>query len=126
MSRLRMNARPQKLPPHPGQVLMFENFQGGNFKLGRGLPDSFNYIAPTPKYAPAQFQPGPVYYGGEAASIGNQPWNFSQVWTAYSTPKQMDWAYKKAYRGTQSAASFALAQQSMAQLLALRSINSGG
>jgi len=113
-----------RMPAHPGQPLDFTRNQ--NFDMGRGFADSFNYIAPVVKYAPAQFQPGPSYRGGEAAAIGNQPWNFSDQWTGYSTPSQMAWAYQPGYRGTQSAASFALAQQAMMQLLQLRSVNASG
>jgi len=111
-----------KMPPHPGQALSFT--KGNN--LVNNTIQSFTYVAPVVKYSCASSQPGPVYRGGEAAAIGNQPWNFSQVWTAYSTPSQMDWAYSAGYKGTQSAASFALAQNAISQLLALRSINSSG
>lgn len=112
-----------RMPAHSGQPLNFEVDSG--LRMGSRLPESFNYIAPVCKYSPAMFQPGPVYRGGEAASIGKQPWNFSQVWTAYSTPSQMSWAYGPSYKGTQSTASYAVSQQAMANLLAMRSINAG-
>jgi len=115
------SGKTSRMPPHPGQALMF--VRDTNLETGSRLPESFNYIAPVVKYAPAQFQPGPVYRSGLAASIGHQPWNFTDAWTAYSTPSQMDWAYSPGYRGTQSAASYALSQQAMMQLLQLRSVN---
>lgn len=115
--------RVTKMPPHGGVPLSFVHT---GIKETAGLPESFNYIAPVVKYSPAAFQPGPVYRSGRAAAIGHQPWNFSQAWTAYSTPSQMDWAYGPIFKGTQSAASFAVAQNAISQMLQLRSINSGG
>lgn len=112
-----------KLPPHTGPQLQFIEEQPSFNKVSR---TEFTYVFPVSAYCPAFFQPGPVYRGGEAAQIGHQSWNFSQIWTAYSTPKQMDWAYKPGYRGTQSAASFQVAQQAMFQMLQMRSINSAG
>lgn len=69
------------------------------------------------KYAPAQFQPGPVYRGGEAAAIGHQPWNFTDAWTAYSQPHTLAPVYLQSYKGSQSAATYSVAQQAMALLL---------
>lgn len=116
-----INHKPISLPPHTGPELAFEEEHPSFNKVDIRR---FDYIFPVVKYAPAHFQPGPVYFGGEAAQIGNQPWNFSQVWTAQSTPKQMDWAFKPSFKGTQSAAAIQVAQQAMSQLLAMRSINS--
>lgn len=111
------------LPPKTGPVLGFIEEQPSFNKTD---VVRFNYVFPVSKYSPAQFQPGPVYFGGEAAQIGHQPFNFTDAWTAYSTPQQMDWSYKPSYKGTQSAASYLVSQQAMSRLLALRSINSGG
>lgn len=115
---------PTKLPPHGGQLLEFT--RNANLQVGSGFGDGFTYVFPVVKYSPASFQPGPVYWEGLLPKIGHQPYNFDQIWTAYSTPKQMDWTTKPSYKGTQSAASYALSQQTISQLLQLRSINSGG
>lgn len=123
MCNLKSGGSHTKLPPHTGPQLEFIEEQPSFNKTD---VTKFQYVFPVVKYAPAMFQPGPSYRGGEAAQIGHQPWNYSQVWTAYSTPKQMDWSYKPAYRGTQSAASYQVAQQTMYQLLQLRSINNAG
>lgn len=111
------------LPPKTGPALQFIETEPS---FNKTEVRKFTYVFPVVKYAPAMFQPGPVYRGGEAAQIGHQPWNFSQVWTAYSTPKQMDYAYKHGYRGTQSTASYQVAQTTMYQLLQMRSINNAG
>lgn len=111
-----------KLPPMTGPQLGFIEEQPSFNKTDI---TKFSYVFPVVKYSPAMFQPGPVYRGGEAAQIGHQPWNFSQVWTAYSTPRQMDWSFVPSYKGTQSAASYQVAQQTMYQMLQLRSINNG-
>lgn len=116
-------SRQSSMPAHPGQPL---DFVKTGIKESTGIPESFNYIAPVVKYAPAEFQPGPVYRGGLATAVGHQPWNFTDAWTAYSTPAQMDYAYVASYKGSQSAASYAVAQQAISQLLALRSINASG
>lgn len=115
--------RVTKLPPHGGQMLGFIHT---GIKETAGLPEAFNYVAPVVKYSPACFQPGPVYRSGLAAAVGHQPWNWSDRWTAYSTPSQMDWAYGPIFKGTQSAASFAVAQNAISQMLQLRSINANG
>lgn len=109
-----------KMPPHPGQMVGFTN--GPNLVIND--VQKFTYVAPVVKYSPAMFQPGPVYWEGLPAKIGHQPWNWSDVWTAYSTPSQMDFAYGPAFKGSQSTASFAIAQQAISNMLALRSINS--
>lgn len=116
--------RVTKMPPHTGTQLAWTEDAG--LKTGMGMQTGFTYVAPVVKYSPAAAQPGPVYWTCDATKVGHQPWNFSQVWTAYSTPSQMDWAYSAGYKGTQSAASFALAQNAISQLLALRSINNSG
>lgn len=116
--------RVTKMPPHPGQLVGFTGGQGQNL-VGHNKQE-FTYIAPVVKYSPAMFQPGPVYWEGLPAKIGHQPWNWSDVWTAYSTPSQMDFAYGPSFKGTQSAASFAIAQQAISNMLALRSINNAG
>lgn len=126
MCNLKMSGARSKitgLPPHTGPVIQFIEEQPSFNKTDI---TRFSYIAPVVKYAPAHFQPGPVYFGGEAAQIGHQPWNFTQEWTAYNTPKQMDWSFKPAYKGSQSAASYQVAQQAIAQLLSMRSINNLG
>lgn len=120
MCNLRSSGGSTKLPAHTSPELQFIEDQPSFNKTDIR---KFQYTFPVVKYSPAMFQPGPVYFGGEAAQIGHQPWNYSQVWTAYSTPKQMDWSYKPAYRGTQSAASYQVAQTTMYQLLQMRSIN---
>jgi hypothetical protein len=112
--------RISRMPPHPYQPVGFTN--GQNLQINE--VQRFNYVAPVVKYSPAMFQPGPVYSGGIASAIGHQPWNWSDVWTAYSTPSQMDFAYGHSFKGTQSTASFAIAQQAISNMLALRSINS--
>lgn len=114
--------KPTKLPAHPQVQLDFYGKESFNDVHAR----MFDYVFPVVKYAPAHFQPGPVYYDPIAWRVGHQSWNFSQVWTAYSTPKQMDYHFVPSYKGSQSAASFAVAQNAMSQLLAMRSINSGG
>lgn len=121
MRRTGLSQGATKLPPHGGQPLEFT--RKTNLQLGQGLNDGFNYIAPVVKYSPAAFQPGPVYRSGLASSIGHQPYNFYQTWTAYSTPKQTDYTFLPSYKGTQSTASYSLAQNTMSRLLSMRSSN---
>lgn len=112
-----------KLPPHGGHYLDWVRKSG--LRVGLGIGDEFNYVAPVVKYSPAAFQPGPVYISGLAAAVGHQPFNYQQPWVAYSTPKQTDYSFFPSYKGSQSAASYAISQRSMSQLLAMRSVNSG-
>jgi hypothetical protein len=119
MKRTGFSQGATKLPSHGGQPLNFTRNTG--LQLGSGLNDGFNYVAPVVKYAPAQFQPGPVYRSGEAARVGHQPYNFDQKWVAYSTPRQTDYKYIPSYKGTQSTASYSLAQNTMSRLISMRS-----
>lgn len=121
MKRAGLSQGATKLPAHGGQPLDFT--RKVNLLTGLGLPDGFNYIAPVVKYSPAAFQPGPVYVGGLASPIGHQPYNFDQIWTAYSTPKQMDYASVPSYKGSQSTASYSMAQNTMSRLIYMRSVN---
>lgn len=107
------------MPSHPQPNLDFT--QNANRRMGSFFHDSFTYIAPLPKYAPAQFQPGPVYRGGEAAAIGHQPYNWTDQWTAYQTPRYWQQVNLQVYKGSQSTASFSVAQNAIAMLLAQRS-----
>lgn len=108
-----------KLPSHPQPQLDWQ--EEPNKVLARGMKDSFTYIAPVVKYSPAGLQPGPVYRGGEAAAIGHQPFNYTDAWTAYSQPHVPNLKYMQMYKGSQSAASYAVAQNAIALLLAQRS-----
>lgn len=118
-----LGTKPTPLPAHPEQDLY--PVRDANLRVGKGLAESFNYVFPVSKYCPANFQPGPVYRGGEAAAIGNQPYLFDQSNVGKHTPSIMDWKTLPVFKGTQSAASFAIAQQTMYQMIALRSINAG-
>lgn len=108
-----------KIPPHPQAAMNFTIDTSS--REARGMYDSFNYIAPVVKYNPAAMQPGPVYRGGEAAAVGHQPYNYTDSWTAYSQPRSMPFAYLHGYKGTQSTASFAVAQNTIANMLSVRS-----
>lgn len=111
-----------KIPSHGGQNLTFT----GNVSFNNVNPRGFNYVFPLNAFVPFMFQPGAIYRGGEATSIGHQPFNYNVgANVAYSTPTLMDYAFKPSFRGTQSAASFSISQQAMSQLLQQRSINSG-
>lgn len=109
-----------RLPSHPQPQLGWAS--DDNKVLGRGLKDSFTYIAPVVKYAPAEFQPGPVYRGGEAATHGHQPFNWSDTWTAYSQPRIPNIKYLQVYKGSQSAASYAVAQRAVSMMLQQRGL----
>lgn len=113
--------RVTKLPCHYPPTVNFVNNQPR--RMEAGLSDSFTYIAPVVKYSPAAFQPGPVYRGGEAAAIGHQPYNWTDQWTAYQTPHYWSMNNMQVYRGSQSSASFSVAQNAMAMLLNRSSSN---
>lgn len=124
MKRAGISHGPTILPPHGGQPLDFK--RDGGLRVGSGLPDGFNYVFPVVKYSPAAFQPGPVYRSGIASSIGHQPYNFQQIWTAYSTPKQTDYTFLPSYKGSQSTASYSLAQNTMSRLINMKGNNFAG
>lgn len=113
--------RNNKLPPHTGPQLQFTGEINPSFNKTDIV--GFNYIFPLPKYAPAHFQPGPVYFGGEASAIGKQPYNYQNPFPAMMTPGLVNWTFMHVGKGTQSAASYQIAQQAMYNLLAMRGIN---
>lgn len=111
---------PTKLPPHPQPVLNWT--VNANSRLGRNQGDGFTFVFPTPKYYPPAFQPGPgnIYLGGEAAAIGNQPYNYTQVFSSASTPRNIDFLHLQMYASKNSPAQTLIAQQTMSTLLSLR------
>lgn len=114
------------IPAHPGQYLEWEEPKAAlKIASKQGASSSFDYIAPTPKYAEAYSSglgPYPSYWSYLSYNHGNQPYmaKDSGIWTAWSTPKLPNWYSMSKVSPKTSAPGNQQAQQTMAALLQLR------
>jgi hypothetical protein len=114
----KLGGRTTRMPAHPYQPLHF--VEDKNRRMGTNGHDSFNYIAPVVKYAPPNFQPGPVYRSGLAAAIKNQPYMSSDMWIAGQTPNMPNYYTMQSGMTKQSSAGVAQSQAIMGQILMKR------
>lgn len=107
------------MPPHGLPVLGWTQNVPLVAAAHHGAATSFTYIAPTVKWNEAQRAAmSNTYKSGDAYSIGNQPYDSTELWMAQRTPATPRLVVnQQAYRGVQSSSSVYQAQVYLGQML---------